>query len=252
MTIPSSSSSYFSSIFIIISFNNLFFFILLSFFFSTSIFLTLLFFLYLIFPPSKLFFYLFFPLFHFLFFSASLDFLILQIYLRASVLISLLPHFYSDGQYAQNLHKQNTSSLPLLFFYLFLLLFSICYLLSFSLSLSLSSFFFSILLLPIFSYFSSFSALFLATSFFSDLLLLATSIYVSTNLTSHYFPLFASCHMQVHPSGNYIPMVISSPNHTSLSSMVATFLAIHLMTVLQPSGYSIFHGGDIPIQLSLP
>jgi len=58
--------------------------------------------------------------------------------------------------------------------------------------------------------------------------------------------------MQVHPSGNYIPMVKSSPKYTSLPSMVATFLATRLMAVLQLSRYSIFHGGDIPIQLSLP
>ena len=30
------------------------------------------------------------------------------------------------------------------------------------------------------------------------------------------------------------------------------FLATRLMAVLQPSGYSIFHGGDTPIQLGLP
>ena len=58
--------------------------------------------------------------------------------------------------------------------------------------------------------------------------------------------------MQVHSSGNNIPMVKPSPNHTSLPSMVATFLAIHLIAVLQPSGYSVFHGRDTPIQLSLP
>ena len=33
--------------------------------------------------------------------------------------------------------------------------------------------------------------------------------------------------------------------------MVATFLATYLMVVLQPSGYSIFHSGDTPIQLGL-
>ena len=60
------------------------------------------------------------------------------------------------------------------------------------------------------------------------------------------------CHMQVHPSINYIPMVKSSPNHTSLPSTAATFLITHLMVVLQPSRYSIFYGGDTPIQLSLP
>jgi len=51
---------------------------------------------------------------------------------------------------------------------------------------------------------------------------------------------------------NYIPMVKSSPKHTTLPSMAATFLATRLMVVLQSSGYSIFHGGDTPIQLSLP
>ena len=60
------------------------------------------------------------------------------------------------------------------------------------------------------------------------------------------------CHMQVHLSGNNIPVVKPPPNHTSLPSTVATFLATHLMVVLQPSGYSVFHGGDTPIQLSLP
>ena len=55
--------------------------------------------------------------------------------------------------------------------------------------------------------------------------------------------------MQVHPSRNYIPVVISSPNHTSLPFMVAIFLATYLMTVLQPSGYSV--SGDTPIQLGL-
>ena len=61
-----------------------------------------------------------------------------------------------------------------------------------------------------------------------------------------------SCHMQVQPFGNNTPMVKSSPKHTSLPSMAATFLATHLMVVLQLSGYSIFHGGDTPIQLGLP
>ena len=59
------------------------------------------------------------------------------------------------------------------------------------------------------------------------------------------------CHMQVHPSGNYIPTMISSPNHTSLPSMVATFLATCLMVVLQLSEYSVFHSRDTPIQLGL-
>jgi len=34
--------------------------------------------------------------------------------------------------------------------------------------------------------------------------------------------------------------------------MVAIFLTTHLMAVLQPSRYSVFHGRDTPIQLSLP
>jgi len=42
------------------------------------------------------------------------------------------------------------------------------------------------------------------------------------------------------------------PKNTSLPSTVATFLATRLMAVLQPSGYSVFHGGDTPIQLGLP
>ena len=60
------------------------------------------------------------------------------------------------------------------------------------------------------------------------------------------------CHMQVHSSRNYIPTVKSPPNHTSLPSMAATFLATHLMVVLKPSRYSIFHSRNTPIQLSLP
>jgi len=50
--------------------------------------------------------------------------------------------------------------------------------------------------------------------------------------------------MQVYLSGNYISIVISSPNYTSLPPTAATSLTTHLMAVLQPSGYSIFHGGD--------
>ena len=51
---------------------------------------------------------------------------------------------------------------------------------------------------------------------------------------------------------NYIPAVMPPLNHTSLPSMAATFLTTRFMAVLQPSGYSVFHGGDTPIQLSLP
>jgi len=58
--------------------------------------------------------------------------------------------------------------------------------------------------------------------------------------------------MQVYPSRNNVPAVKPPPNHTSLSFMVATFLATCLMAVLQPSGYSVFYGRDTPIQLSLP
>ncbi len=58
-------------------------------------------------------------------------------------------------------------------------------------------------------------------------------------------------HMQVYLSGNNVPVVKPPSNHTSLPSMAATFLATYLMAVLQPSGYSIFHSGDTPIQLSL-
>ena len=58
--------------------------------------------------------------------------------------------------------------------------------------------------------------------------------------------------MQVHLSGNNIPAVKPPPNHTSLPSMVAIFLATCFMVVLQPSGYSVFHSKDTPIQLGLP
>ena len=60
------------------------------------------------------------------------------------------------------------------------------------------------------------------------------------------------CHMQVHSPRNDIPTVILIPNYTSPSSMAATFLVTHLITVLQPSRYSIFHSRDTPIQLGLP
>ena len=51
---------------------------------------------------------------------------------------------------------------------------------------------------------------------------------------------------------NYIPAVMPPLNPTSPPSMAATFLATRHMAVLQPSGYSVFHGGDTPIQLGLP
>ena len=44
--------------------------------------------------------------------------------------------------------------------------------------------------------------------------------------------LIVLCHMQVHPSRNYISVVISSPNYTSLPSIVATFLTTCLTAVL--------------------
>ena len=58
--------------------------------------------------------------------------------------------------------------------------------------------------------------------------------------------------MQVHLSGNNVPAVKPPSNHTSLPSTAATFLTTRLMSVLQPSGYSVLHGGDTPIQLGLP
>jgi len=58
--------------------------------------------------------------------------------------------------------------------------------------------------------------------------------------------------MQVHLSGNNVPTVKPPPNHTSPPSTVAIFLVTHLMAVLQLSRYSVFHGGDTPIQLGLP
>ena len=58
--------------------------------------------------------------------------------------------------------------------------------------------------------------------------------------------------MKFYPPGNYISTVILILNYTSPSSMVAIFLATHLMMVLQPSRYSVFHSRDTPIQLGLP
>ena len=61
-----------------------------------------------------------------------------------------------------------------------------------------------------------------------------------------------TCHMQVHLSRNNVPVMKSPSNYTSPPSMVATFLTTCLMAVLRPSRYSVFHGRDTPIQLSLP
>ena len=63
---------------------------------------------------------------------------------------------------------------------------------------------------------------------------------------------FVICHMQVHLSGKLHPRSVATSEPTSLLSTVATFLTTRLMAVLQPSGYPVFHGGDTPIQLSLP
>ena len=72
------------------------------------------------------------------------------------------------------------------------------------------------------------------------------------NLQMHsLFLIIDLCHMQVHLSGNNVPVVKPPSNHTSLFSMAATFLATCLMVVLQPSGYSVFHDGDTSIQLGL-
>ena len=82
--------------------------------------------------------------------------------------------------------------------------------------------------------------------------LLRKDIFSHCNINLVSFINHGICHMQVHLSENNIPIVKSPSNHTSLPSTVATFLATHLMAVLQPSGYSVFHSGDTPIQLSLP
>jgi len=52
--------------------------------------------------------------------------------------------------------------------------------------------------------------------------------------------------MQVHPSGNYISAVISSPNYTCLPFTAATFLVTCLIVVLQLFVYSVFHSEDTP------
>ena len=58
--------------------------------------------------------------------------------------------------------------------------------------------------------------------------------------------------MQVHLSGNNVPTVKPPLDPTSPPSTAATLLVTHLMAVLQPSRYSVFHSGDTPIQLGLP
>ena len=54
------------------------------------------------------------------------------------------------------------------------------------------------------------------------------------------------------PVQNNISAVKLPLNHTSPPSTAATLLTTCLMAVQQPSGYSVFHGRDTPIQLSLP
>ena len=80
----------------------------------------------------------------------------------------------------------------------------------------------------------------------------ATNSNLVMKLTVKYIYSLWNCHMQVHLSGNNVPMVKPPPNHTSPSSTVATFLTTRLMVVLQSSGYSIFHSGNTPIQSGLP
>ena len=60
------------------------------------------------------------------------------------------------------------------------------------------------------------------------------------------------CHMQVHLSGNNGTTSESYKPTFHGSHLSPTFLATCLMVVLQLSRYSIFHGGDTSIQLSLP
>ena len=65
--------------------------------------------------------------------------------------------------------------------------------------------------------------------------------------------------MQVHSSRNYIPIVKSSPKHTSPPSTAAIFFATHLMAMVQPSRYSmaeillfnlVFHDRVTPVSIS--
>ena len=82
-------------------------------------------------------------------------------------------------------------------------------------------------------------------------ILASEAFIVTDNLISWLF-IVTFCHIQVHLSGNNIPVVKPPLNHTSLPFMVATFLTTCLMVVLQPSRYYIFHGRDTPILLGLP
>jgi len=64
--------------------------------------------------------------------------------------------------------------------------------------------------------------------------------------------------MQVYPSGNYIPMMISSPNYTSQSSTAATFLTTRycnhpdiLSSMVEiPLFNLVFHDGVTPVSIS--
>ena len=56
----------------------------------------------------------------------------------------------------------------------------------------------------------------------------------------------ADCYIQVYLSGK-----LHLHGDATSEPYKPTFLATCLMVVLQPSGYSVFHGGDTPIQLSL-
>jgi len=65
-----------------------------------------------------------------------------------------------------------------------------------------------------------------------------------------------NCYIQVHPSGNYILMVISPPNYTSLPSMVTTFLTTCCNYLDIPSSMveillfdSVFHDGVTPVSV---
>ena len=86
----------------------------------------------------------------------------------------------------------------------------------------------------------------------STFIVLIILLQLNSSLCAFSIGIYLSCHIQVHLSGNNVPMVKPPPNHTSPPSMAATFLTTHLIVVLQPSRYSVFHGRDTPIQLSLP
>ena len=65
-----------------------------------------------------------------------------------------------------------------------------------------------------------------------------------------------SCHMQVHPSGNYISIVISSPNYTSPPFLqhalwqYCNYLDISSSTVEILLFNSVFHDGVTPVSIS--